>query len=130
MVGGAHYCDKPIIMTEAVDFACPRCTSRYKVVRVRAEPELPHHLIHCTVCKEALAPTDGEYALKYFLVDKAKKHNGFDLRMNRSLGHPVNEYFSAFQFNSLGFPIAAAKHAIATLSQQVLARRTHRQEGK
>jgi len=46
------------------------------------------------------------------------------------LGHPVNERFSAFQFNSLGFPIAAAKHAIATLSQQVLARRTHRQEGK
>ena len=43
---------------------------------------------------------------------------------------PVNERFSSFQFNSLGFPIAAAKHAIATLSQQVLARRTHRQEGK
>jgi hypothetical protein len=38
------------------------------------------------------------------------------------LGHPVNEYSSAFQFNSLGFPIVAAKHVIATLSQQVLAR--------
>ena len=25
---------------------------------------------------------DGEYVLKYFLVDKAKKHNGIDLRMN------------------------------------------------
>jgi hypothetical protein len=36
----------------------------------------------------------------------------------KSLGHPVNEYFSAFQFNSLGFAMAAAKHAIATLSQQ------------
>jgi hypothetical protein len=40
----------------------------------------------------------------------------------KSLGHPVNEAFSAFQFNSLDFPIAAAKHPIATLSQQVLAR--------
>src|SRR5262249_27165627 len=36
----------------------------------------------------------------------------------KSLGHPVNEHFSAFQFNSLGFPIAAAKtcyrNAVAT----------------
>ena len=47
-----------------------------------ADPELPSRLIHCRVCKEPFAPTDGEYVLKYFLVDKAKKHNGIDLRMN------------------------------------------------
>jgi hypothetical protein len=58
-------------MTEAVDFVCPRCTSRYKLVRVRAEPGLRSHLIHCRVCKEPFAPMDREYALKYFLVDKA-----------------------------------------------------------
>jgi|GEM_PF-5896621 len=69
-------------MTEAADFMCPRCTSRYKFVRVRADPELPSRLIHCRVCKEPFTPTDGEYVLKYFLVDKAKKHNGIDLRMN------------------------------------------------
>src|SRR5215831_7821007 len=80
-------------MTEAADFMCPRCTSRYKLVRVRSNPELPIRLIHCRVCKESFSPTDGEYVLKYFLVDKAKKHNGIDLRMNhppkgerRSLG--------------------------------------------
>ena len=69
-------------MTEAADFMCPRCTSRYKLVRVRADPELPSRLIHCRICKEPFAPTDGEYVLKYFLVGKAKKHNGIDLRMN------------------------------------------------
>src|SRR5262249_33364726 len=68
-------------MTEAADFMCLRCTSRYRFVRVRADPELPSGLIHCRVCKEPFAPTDGGYVLKYFLVDKAKKHNGVDLRM-------------------------------------------------
>jgi hypothetical protein len=67
-------------MTEATDFVCPRCTSRCKLVRVRAEPGLPSLLVHCRVCKESLAPTDGEYALKYFLVN-----NGIDLRMK----HPT-----------------------------------------
>src|SRR5215467_15583725 len=60
------------VMTEAADFMCPRCTSRYKLVRVRANPELPSRLIHCRVCKEPFAPTDGEYVLKYFLVGKTK----------------------------------------------------------
>jgi hypothetical protein len=59
-------------MTEAVDFVCPRCTSRYKLVRVRAEPGLRGHLVHCRVCREPFASMDGEYALKYFLVDRAK----------------------------------------------------------
>ena len=71
-------------MTEAADFFCPQCTSRYKLVRVRAEPPHATRTIHCKVCKESLPPTDGDYALKYFLVDKAKKHNGVDLRMKHS----------------------------------------------
>jgi len=78
-------------MTEAADFFCPQCTSRYKLVRVRAE--LPHatRTIHCKVCKESLPPTDGDYALKYFLVDKAKEHNGVDLRMKHSRGRPTKD---------------------------------------
>ena len=76
-------------MTEAVDFFCPQCTSRYKLVRVRAEPQHATRTIHCKVCKEALPPTDGDSALKYFLVDKAKKRNGVDLRMKHSRGRPT-----------------------------------------
>ena len=76
-------------MTEGADFECPGCTSRYKMVRVRAEPGLPALLVHCKVCKEPLAATDGDYALKYFLVDRAKKHNDIDLRMKHARGRPT-----------------------------------------
>jgi len=64
------------------EFFCPGCGSRYKVVRVQADADLLHRLIHCKVCKQSLTPADGEYALKYFLVEKTNKHNGVDLRMS------------------------------------------------
>ena len=64
-------------MNEVSDFACPNCKSRYKLVRVRLNAD---RLLHCRVCKEPLTPTDGEYALKYFLLE-ATKRNDFDLQM-------------------------------------------------
>src|SRR5262249_49672424 len=51
LVGGGRIIKVPHIMTEAADFMCPRCTTRYKLVRVRADPELPSGLIHCRVAK-------------------------------------------------------------------------------
>jgi hypothetical protein len=71
-------------MTDGSDFRCPQCASRYKLVRVRAEPGLPALLVHCKVCREPLAATDGDYALKYFLVDRVRKRNDIDLRMKHS----------------------------------------------
>jgi transcription elongation factor Elf1 len=60
-------------MTEgASDFTCRGCGSAYKVVRVKADAAPPHRVIHCKVCKQPLAPTDGEYLLKYFLINRAK----------------------------------------------------------
>ena len=50
------------------DLICPGCGAGYKVVRVKAEADSPHRLIHCKVCKRSLAPTDKEYILKYFLI--------------------------------------------------------------
>ena len=76
-------------MTEVADFLCPGCKSRYRLVRVQAEPQHATGTIHCKVCQEPLSPTDGDYALKYFLVDKAKKHNGVDLRMKHSRSRPT-----------------------------------------
>ena len=52
------------------DFICPECGADYKVVRVKAETDPPHRLIHCKVCKRSLAPTDREYILKYFLINR------------------------------------------------------------
>ena len=67
-------------MNEVSDFACSNCKSRYKLVRVRLNPNFPSRLLHCGVCNEPLTPTDGEHALKYFLVE-ATKRNCFDLQM-------------------------------------------------
>jgi hypothetical protein len=39
--------------------------------------------------KEPFAATDGDYALKYFLVDRAKKRNDIDLHMKHSRGRPT-----------------------------------------
>jgi transposase-like protein len=76
-------------MTQATDLLCPRCKSRYKVVRVRAEPELRSIPVHCRVCKESFAATDGDSVLKYFLIDKSKKRNGVDLRMKHAHARPA-----------------------------------------
>ncbi len=75
-------------MTEPVDFVFPQCTSLYKLVRVHAEPGLRNLPVHCRVCKESFAATDGDYALN-FLVDKSKKRNGVDLRMKHSRARPA-----------------------------------------
>jgi hypothetical protein len=71
-------------MSEIVEFVCPKCASRYKRVRVPLEQGLPSRLIHCRVCKEPLTSTEGEYALKYFLIKKGKKHSGFDLQVKHA----------------------------------------------
>jgi hypothetical protein len=70
-------------MTEIFDFVFPHCKSRYKLVRVRSEPGFPSRLVHCTVCKEPLTPTEGECVLKYFLIETAKR-NSVDLQMKHS----------------------------------------------
>jgi hypothetical protein len=58
---------------------------REQLIKRRAELALAHY----KVCKEPLAATDGDYALKYFLVDRAKKRNDIDLRMKHSRGRPT-----------------------------------------
>jgi hypothetical protein len=87
MVGPSNLSTGVRVMTE--DFVCPRCTSRYKLVRVRAEPGSRSHLVHCRVCKEPFPSMGGEYALKYFLVDRARKRNGVDLRMKHPASRPA-----------------------------------------
>ena len=52
-----------------IDFVCG-CDARYKVVPVKGEAGHADQLIHCLVCKQPLAPTDGAYVFKYFLVGR------------------------------------------------------------
>jgi len=53
------------------DFTCPQCESRYRLVRAKAGPGTSDQPVHCVVCGHALAPRDGEYVLKYFLIGRS-----------------------------------------------------------
>ena len=53
---------------EPANFVCSRCQASYKVVRVKSELRSGDFPLHCKVCKEPLAATEGEDILKYFLV--------------------------------------------------------------
>ena len=53
------------------NFTCPGCAAHYKIVRMKSDPGAQHGmLLHCMVCKQPLAPTEGDYVLKYFLVSR------------------------------------------------------------
>jgi len=51
-------------------FTCSQCGAHYKVVRVKTETQSLDRLLHCKVCKQPLAATDGEDMLKYFLISR------------------------------------------------------------
>jgi hypothetical protein len=52
-------------------FKCPSCGALYDVIRAEAGPETRDSEIGCRVCGAPLAPGDGEFVLKYFLLRKA-----------------------------------------------------------
>jgi hypothetical protein len=47
---------------------CPRCGARYKVVRAEARGSADRE-IGCLACDGPLVAREGEFVLKYFLVD-------------------------------------------------------------
>ena len=60
------------VMTERSpeNFICPRCKSRYKLVRVTPGRRTTDR--ECKVCRHPFAPRDGEDVLKYFLIARSK----------------------------------------------------------
>ena len=52
-------------------FKCPSCDVLYDVIRAEAGPETRDSEIGSRVCGAPLAPRDGEFVLKYFLLRKA-----------------------------------------------------------
>jgi hypothetical protein len=65
-----------MVKDDLADFICPGCQARYKIVRVKSESRTGDGPLHCKVCKQPLAATDGEDVLKYFLISrpKARQH--------------------------------------------------------
>jgi hypothetical protein len=56
-------------------FTCPNCDAYYQLVKVEAGPETRDGEIVCWVCGAPLAPRDGEFVLKYFLLRKAARRH-------------------------------------------------------
>ena len=61
---------------------CVGCDALYEVVRAEAGPESSDGEIPCRVCGAPLAPRDGEYVLKYFLLRKAGRQQGLRKRQS------------------------------------------------
>ena len=55
------------------EFICSTCQTHYRVIRVKAEPGKTYRAIYCRVCHAALAPTDGDDILKYFIMRSTTK---------------------------------------------------------
>ena len=64
-------------MSHPQDVACPHCQARYKIVRIKSDPDTIYQPLQCTVCERRLAPTDGDNILKYFLISRpGRKKSG------------------------------------------------------
>ena len=67
----AHIC-RAMVKADVADFICPGCQARYKLVRAKSPARSRDLPLHCKVCKQPPAATDGEDILKYFLISRPK----------------------------------------------------------
>ncbi|HLH94739.1 MAG TPA: hypothetical protein VKW08_06435 [Xanthobacteraceae bacterium] len=56
-------------MADVTRFECPQCKAGYKVVRVEAPPASVEQDIVCVRCGAPLQARDGNFVLKYFLME-------------------------------------------------------------
>ena len=54
-------------------FECPTCSAQYKVVRVEAESVSANQQLVCRKCGGPLHGRDGQFIVKYFLVDRPRR---------------------------------------------------------
>ena len=55
------------------DFACSKCGAEYKLVRMPVPADSRDSPLHCKICNQEFASTDGENILKYFLVSRRRR---------------------------------------------------------
>ena len=63
-------CSLTMVKADVADFICPGCQARYKMVRAKSAARPRNLPLHCKVCKQPLAASDGEDILKYFLISR------------------------------------------------------------
>jgi predicted RNA-binding Zn-ribbon protein involved in translation (DUF1610 family) len=67
---------QPMSLKQAMSrFDCPNCGARYTLLRVEAEGAEPAGEIACRSCGGPLQGYDGQFILKYFLVERPR-HGG------------------------------------------------------
>jgi hypothetical protein len=54
------------------DFNCPKCSARYKIVRVERDEVWPDEQIACLSCDAPFNGREGRLILKYFLLDSPR----------------------------------------------------------
>jgi predicted RNA-binding Zn-ribbon protein involved in translation (DUF1610 family) len=59
-------------MQRSVSFQCPTCGAKYWLTRMEASAE-PTKPIACVSCGEPLTAREGEFFLKYFLIERPQK---------------------------------------------------------
>jgi hypothetical protein len=64
-------------MSDSALFECPNCAAKYRVVRVEAPlgPTIDRE-ITCLSCGGPLHGREGQFLLKYFLVERSKLRAG------------------------------------------------------
>jgi len=55
------------------DFTCPKCGAEYKLVLMPAPADSRDSPLHCKICNQEFASTDGGNILKYFLVSRRRR---------------------------------------------------------
>jgi predicted Zn finger-like uncharacterized protein len=59
-------------MVDSVMTQCPHCGAKYNVVRVAAPPSQDGE-VTCLNCGGPLSAREGQFVLKYFLVDRRRR---------------------------------------------------------
>jgi hypothetical protein len=61
------------LQSQAELFNCPNCNSQYKLVRAEADHVASYGPIECYHCGGPLNGREGQFILKYFLVERPRK---------------------------------------------------------
>jgi predicted RNA-binding Zn-ribbon protein involved in translation (DUF1610 family) len=70
-IDGAIAARHTLLMQRSVMFLCPICGAKYRMTRMEALDE-PTRPIACIACDGPLSGRDGEFFLKYFLIERPK----------------------------------------------------------
>jgi predicted RNA-binding Zn-ribbon protein involved in translation (DUF1610 family) len=79
IIDGAIAARHILLMQRSVMFLCPTCGAKYRMTRMEALDE-PTRPIACIACDGPLSGREGEFFLKYFLIERPKRAHAAPLQ--------------------------------------------------